>query len=56
MSTRSKFDNKLMELKEKLLEMEGLAEAAIKIRLVHLLTMILRKLTWLLIVIVKLIP
>jgi phosphate transport system protein len=30
MSTRSKFDSKLMQLKDKLLEMEGLAEQAIK--------------------------
>jgi phosphate transport system protein len=30
MSTRSKFDNKLMQLKEKLIDMEGLAEQAIK--------------------------
>ncbi|WP_342432320.1 phosphate signaling complex protein PhoU [Neobacillus sp. FSL H8-0543] len=30
MSTRSKFDNKLMQLKEKLLVMEGLAEQALK--------------------------
>jgi phosphate transport system protein len=30
MSTRSKFDNKLVELKEKLLEMERLAEAAVR--------------------------
>jgi phosphate transport system protein len=30
MSTRSKFDNKLMNLKEMLLEMEGLAEQAIR--------------------------
>jgi phosphate transport system protein len=30
MSTRSKFDSKLLQLKEKLLEMEGLAENAVK--------------------------
>jgi phosphate transport system protein len=36
MSTRSKFDNKLVHLKEKLLEMEGLAEQAIKNSLIAL--------------------
>ena len=43
MSTRSKFDSKLIELKEKLLEMEKLAEAAVRNSLSALLNHDLEK-------------